>query len=147
MNENELDYLNEKIRIFFNFLESADSSYIISLKEAGLKEKANEEYEKRNIKWFRSMSKEIDHQYGRNPTLQQLFKEQFGEGIMVNDCKRQKRIASVLKRGVIKTRDEYELIEGHVDELCQSEDRNEDTDKQIDAFNMLLINPSSYSEV
>lgn len=66
---------------------------------------------------------------------QAYFMEKFGFNILELNKRKMNKIAKIMERGKIKTDNEFRLLNGYVDELCQTSGAPD----LIDQLNKLLL--------
>lgn len=146
-NINELDYLMARFNVYYDFtLSRCNDITDLKIYEEHLKKPTEEAYANKNIRFLRAVNKEINSEFVEVPDYYKkqiaiLFKEKLGEDIYLLDKKRIKKIEQIKKRGEIKTKAEYILVNQRVEEIFSNElkpNLDEDKASEVALLNSLL---------
>ena len=133
----EMDRLYQRWYLYYEYMINTYGNENIFSKTKKL---IDEAFEKRNLVQLRAANKDINTMFKEMPykdmnILLKLFKEKLGEDISIIEQKNIQKINSILKRGKIKTPQEYELVMNRV-EVTYSDKTKE---QEIMELNKLLI--------
>lgn len=84
-----------------------------------------------NVRGLRMMAKELSEMAGAlEPTqwtrLDDALRSRFGRGLSDVADERRRNVSRILKRGAIRTDDEYRLVQGYVDEIYADDSKREE---------------------
>ena len=133
----EMDRLYQRWYLYYDYMINTYGNENIFSKTKKL---IDEAFEKRNLVQLRAANKDINTMFKEMPykdmnILLKLFKEKLGEDISIIEQKNIQKINSILKRGKIKTPQEYELVMNRVEVIYNDKTK----ELELMELNKLLI--------
>ena len=144
----ELDYYRKRFYAFYNalsILEGEDTKiYMDNTWKAGF----DAAFEKKDLKYLKALDREITISINEYPLeyrreINRRIEAEVGINVEEVEKKRLKKLQTIIKRGSIRNRDEYELVHSRLDELIHDVAKDDPARHDIPELERIIMDYST----
>lgn len=139
----KLEYYKKRFYAFYNALADLEGSATKDYMDRTWRADFDKAFEKKDMKYLKALNKEIsvvinESSSERRQELNKRIETEAGIDAEEAEKTRLKKLQTILKRGKIKNRDEYELIHSRIDELVHHRPKDDPARKDLVQLEFLL---------